>query len=203
MTHTIIGKNTTIGKSSIIGGQPQYVGKKGKGRVVIGENTTIGEFCTVNLPVENIATEIGNNCFISSHSHIAHDCIIGDDVIMASGVMLAGHVTILKGAFIGLNVCVHQFVTIGAYSIIGMGSAVHLDIPPFVKFYEGKVRELNTVGLKRAGFSNIQIQKARRYYQRKRSIPPDELNEALKEWHAFRAGRDRNYYKLASRRRVD
>lgn len=123
----------------------------------IGNGTVIREFCTLNRGNLKFGgrTIIGENCLLMAYVHVAHDCIIGNDVILANNVTLAGHVEIGNWATLGGMVAVHQFVRIGEQTMIGGGSLVRKDVPPFVKAareplsYAG----INALGLRRRGFS--------------------------------------------------
>lgn len=155
---TIIGKNNQIFSNTVIGSIPQDLKYKGeKSWVVIGDGNRIREFVTINLGTsEGGKTVIGNNNLIMAYAHIAHDCVINNDTIVANVGTLAGHVLVDDGAIIGGLSGVHQFVRIGKLAIIGGCSKVVQDVPPYsiCDGYPAKVRGLNTVGLKRAGFSN-------------------------------------------------
>jgi UDP-N-acetylglucosamine acyltransferase len=172
---TVIGDNVTIGANclvgaftelkngvtlfhgAVVGTIPQDLKFEGeKSRLIIGEDTTIREYAMLNRGTAYSGeTVIGKNCLLMAYSHVAHDCILGDNVIMANSVNLAGHVEIGDYAIIGGVVPVHQFVKIGAHSMIGGGFRVQQDVCPYalVGGYPLKVVGLNTIGLKRRGFS--------------------------------------------------
>jgi len=121
----------------------------------IGDNTVIREYATVNRGTnESGSSDVGSDCLIMAYAHVAHDCKIGDHVIMANSVNLAGHVHIGDWAIIGGVVPVHQFVRIGAHAMVGGGFRVAQDICPFalVGGYPLKIIGLNRVGLQRRGF---------------------------------------------------
>ena len=100
-------------------------------------------------------TTIGRRCFIMTYVHIAHDCVVGDDVILANAIQMAGHVTVDDRAIISGLVPIHQFVRVGTYAFVGGGSRVNQDVPPYTKAVGNPVHlyGLNSVGLQRAGFS--------------------------------------------------
>ncbi len=152
---TTIGEGTKIYPYAIIGTAPQDIGYviEDDVKVEIGKNNILREFVTVNAGTKHGGgtTRIGNDCFIMIYSHIAHDCQVGDNVIMANNATLAGHVEIGSFTVIGGMTPVHQFVKIGEGCMIGGASAISQDIPPFC-LAEGNralVKGLNAVGIKR------------------------------------------------------
>ena len=159
---TKIGKNCRILAQSAIGTPPQYLEYKGeKTKVIIGENNIIREFVTINRGTKkgDGITKIGNNNFIMAYSHIAHDCWIGNGVALANVATLAGHVTVEDYAVIGGMVAVHQYVRIGAHAMIGGFSPVRKDVIPYTIGAGDPLRVsgVNTIGLKRYGFSRKEI----------------------------------------------
>jgi UDP-N-acetylglucosamine acyltransferase len=159
---TKIGKNSKILAQSAIGTPPQYLEYKGeKTKVIIGENNIIREFVTINRGTKkgDGITRIGNNNFIMAYSHIAHDCWIGNEVTMANVATLAGHVTVEDYAIIGGMVAIHQYVRIGTYAMIGGFSPVRKDVIPYTISAGDPLRVsgINTIGLKRHGFSSKEI----------------------------------------------
>lgn len=163
MSHAVIEGWTSLGSACVvfpfasIGQKTQDLKYKGGApRVEIGDRTTIREFVTVNAATnDGDATKIGNDCLIMAYAHIAHDCVVGNGVIMANCATLAGHVIIQDQVGVGGLVGVHQFVRLGRLSYIGGFGKVVQDIPPFM-LADGNplaVRALNSVGLKRKGFS--------------------------------------------------
>ena len=151
----IIGEGTKVYPYAIIGLPPQDIGYKAEDdvKVRIGKNNVLREFVTVNAGTLHGGgtTRIGNDCFIMIYSHIAHDCQVGDSVIMANNATLAGHVEIGSYTVIGGMTPIHQFVHIGEGCMIGGASAISQDIPPFC-LAEGNravVKGLNAVGIKR------------------------------------------------------
>jgi UDP-N-acetylglucosamine acyltransferase len=153
---TIIGKNCRIHHGAVLGSPPQDLKFGGeKTFLEIGENTVIREYATLNRGTKHRGkVTVGSNCFIMIYAHIAHDCIVGNNVILANSVNLAGHVTIEDYAIIGGVVPVHQFTKIGAHSIIGGGFRVPKDVPPYILAggYPLRYMGLNIIGLKRRNF---------------------------------------------------
>lgn len=164
-----IGKNCKVFPGAVISAVPQDLKFDGEETfVIIGDNTTIRECVTLNRGTKDkFKTAVGSNCLIMAYSHLAHDCIVGNNVIIANGVQVAGHVTIQDYARIGGLSAIHQFGLVGRNVMIEGGSMVSKDVPPFVKAgrypltYEG----VNAVGLRRAGFSNEKITEIQDIYR--------------------------------------
>lgn len=155
---TTIGKNNVIHPYAVLGGAPQDLSYKGEPTALaIGDGNTFRECVTANRGTAKDVgkTVIGSNNYIMACSHIAHDCILEDNIIMANATLLGGHIKIENDAVIGGQVCIHHFATIGAISFIGGGSSVAKDVPPYmlVQGSHAKVRSVNVVGLKRKGIS--------------------------------------------------
>jgi UDP-N-acetylglucosamine acyltransferase len=152
-----IGRNCKIFNNAIIGSNPQDLKfDDEKTFVTIGDNTTVREFATINrATTHSYYTRVGNDCLIMAYVHVAHDCQIGNEVVLANAVNLAGHVIIDDFVGIGGLTPVHQFVRIGAYSFIGGGLKIAKDVPPFILAMGDPLTYggLNSVGLKRRGFS--------------------------------------------------
>ncbi len=169
--YTTIGKNNKIYPFASIGLPPQDLKYKGEKSILnIGDNNTIREYVTIHPGTadDNGLTTIGNGNLIMIQAHIAHDCIVGDNIILANGATLAGHVTIGDNSTIGGLSAVHQFVRIGHHSFVGGLSAVTKDIPPFTiaSSPRSTLDGLNLVGLRRKGFDKTTIsamQKALKY----------------------------------------
>ena len=157
----IIGRNCKIHHGAVLGTPPQDLKFGGeKTFLEIGENTVIREYATVNRGTRHRGkVTVGSNCFIMMYAHIAHDCIIGNNVILANSVNIAGHVEVEDYAIIGGVVPVHQFTRIGAHSIIGGGFRVPKDVPPYILAggYPLRYMGLNIIGLKRRNFSSDTI----------------------------------------------
>jgi UDP-N-acetylglucosamine acyltransferase len=161
MDGTRIGKNSRIFPGAVLGAEPQDLKFAGeKSLVVIGDNTTIREFVTINRgTVDRGKTNVGSNCLIMAYSHVAHDCNIGNNVIMSNSVQVAGHVTVGDWAVIGGVSALHQFVQVGQHCFVAGGSLVSKDVPPYIKAVRNPLSYggVNSVGLKRRGFSLNQI----------------------------------------------
>ena len=162
-SHAIIKEFTTIGarnrifEHAVIGGEPQDVKfKNERSYLEIGDDNLIREFCTFHRASgEDEATRIGSRNFFMVGVHVAHNCVIGDDNIFANDVALAGHITIEDHVFISNNVGAHQFVRMGRYAMVGGKSKIVQDVLPFF-ITDGNpalIRGVNSVGLRRAGFS--------------------------------------------------
>ena len=168
--HTDIGESCRIFQFSSIGAIPQDLKFKGEeNRVVIGNNNTIREFVTINRATSSDigVTVLGNNNLIMAYCHIAHNCKLGNNIIMVNVANLAGHIHVDDYAIIGGLTGVHQFTRIGAHCIIGGTSAVDKDIPPFVTASGNRARlyGLNVIGLKRRGFKEETIRALKEAYR--------------------------------------
>lgn len=167
--YTTIGDGNTIFHGAALGTPPQDLKYRGaRSFTRFGDNNVIREFVTVNAATnEGDSTIVGNGCLLMAYSHVAHDCVIGDSVILANAVNLAGHVSVHDYAILGGIVPVHQFVRIGAHSFTGGGSRVAKDVLPFVKVAGSplKVSGLNTIGLKRRGFDDAQLDRIKAAYR--------------------------------------
>jgi UDP-N-acetylglucosamine acyltransferase len=164
-----LAEDVLIGDGSVLGGDPQDLKYNGEETwVEVGQGTIIREFSTINRGTAATSkTTVGARCFIMTYVHLAHDCHVGDDVVIANATQCAGHVTIHDRAILsGLN-GVHQFVTIGTYSFVGGGSRVNQDIPPYVKAVGNPMElyGLNSLGLQRAGFSGETVAALKRAYR--------------------------------------
>jgi UDP-N-acetylglucosamine acyltransferase len=167
--NVILASAVRIGSGSILGGDPQDLKYKGEPTTVeVGEGTTIREYSTINRgTAQSFKTTVGKQCFIMSYVHLAHDCHIGDGVILGNNVQLAGHVTIDDKAIVSGQSAVHQFVQIGRFSFTGGCSRISKDVPPYVKANGNPIRlyGLNKVGLQRNGFSEDVQRELKRAYR--------------------------------------
>jgi UDP-N-acetylglucosamine acyltransferase len=154
---TKVGARNRIFEHAVIGGEPQDVKFKGeRSYLEIGDDNLIREFCTFHRASgEDEATRIGSRNFFMVGVHVAHNCLIGDDNIFANDVALAGHITIEDHVFLSNNVGAHQFVRMGRHAMVGGKSKIVQDVLPFF-ITDGnppRVRGINSIGLRRAGFS--------------------------------------------------
>ena len=193
--HVIISSNTKIGldcqifHSASIGAVPQDLKYDNEQTLAeIGDRTVIREFVTINKGTSvSGKTTVGSDCLLMAYVHIAHDCIIRDHVIMSNLTTLGGHVTIDDWAILSGGVLVHQFCKIGAHSFVGAGGFVSQDVPPFI-LAAGSPLEysgINSVGLKRRGFSNKERQEMKKIYKiffRSKSNRKENLEKIKKEF---------------------
>lgn len=167
--NTRLGRGVRVGDGSVLGGDPQDLKYQGEDTwLEIGDEVVVREYSTVNRGTARSGlTRIGARSYLMSYVHVAHDCRVGERVILSNGVQLAGHVTVEDGANLSGLVAVHQFVTIGGLTFIGGCSRVSQDIPPFVMAVGNPVElfGLNTVGLQRAGFSPDTLAVLKRLYR--------------------------------------
>ena len=161
--HVFIERNTTIGRDcrihagAVLGSDPQDLKFGGEEtQLIVGDRTTIREYATLNRgTAAHGKTEIGSDCLLMSYSHVAHDCILADRVIVSNAVQMGGHVTIGEHAIVGGLTAIHQFVRIGPHAFVGGAARVQKDVPPYVKAAGSPLAlyGLNSVGLQRRGFS--------------------------------------------------
>ena len=164
-----LGARVTVGSGSILGGDPQDLKYQGEETwVEIGDETIIREYCTINRgTTQSFKTTVGRRCLVMTYVHLAHDCHVGDGVILSNGVGLAGHVYIGDRAVVGGMTGVHQFVAIGPFAFIGGMAKVTKDIPPYVRADGSPARlfGLNAIGLRRAGFARETRAELRKAYR--------------------------------------
>jgi UDP-N-acetylglucosamine acyltransferase len=153
----VIGTNNFIGHGAVIGTVPQDLSfqPERKSGVEIGNNNVIREYCSIHRgTAEGTVTRLGNNNFLMVGAHLGHNCVVGDNVVIANNCLLGGYVTVGDGAFLGGGCVFHQFIRIGRLAITQGASAFSKDIPPFVTAAErNTVFGLNVIGLRRAGFN--------------------------------------------------
>jgi UDP-N-acetylglucosamine acyltransferase len=186
--HTTIGKNNQIFQFSSLGEVPQDKKYKNEPtQLEIGDNNTIREFCTFNRGTaqDKGITKIGDNNWIMAYVHIAHDCHVRNNTIMANNSSLAGHVDVYDHAILGGFTLVHQFCKVGEHVITAVGSVVFKDIPPYVTAagYDAQPHGINAEGLKRRGFSADSITNIKRAYKTlyRQSLTLEEAKLALSE----------------------
>ncbi|MBR0458075.1 MAG: acyl-ACP--UDP-N-acetylglucosamine O-acyltransferase [Victivallales bacterium] len=154
--NTVIGENTQIHAGAIIGDAPQDLHYHGEpSNVQIGKDCIIREYVTIHRGTEEGSTTVvGDRVLLMAFSHLGHNCIIEDDVVIANATLLAGRVTVGAHAFISAGCMVHQFCRIGRLAMIGGGNAITQDVPPFCMLQFREVHGPNVVGLKRSGMAD-------------------------------------------------
>jgi len=168
--NTTIGEGTVVFPGAVLGGGPQDHGNEflPDARLVIGKRNVIRENVTMHAgtPKEELTTRVGSNGMFMINSHVAHDCVVGDNVIMTNNAVIGGHVRLGDGVIMGGNSAVHQFVRIGRKAMIGGLTGVTRDVIPFamVTGDRGKLRGLNVIGLKRSGFDEATVKSVTRAY---------------------------------------
>lgn len=164
-----IGKNCTIFPGAVISAIPQDLKFEGEDSLaIVGDNTTIRECVTINRGTNASGkTVIGKNCLIMATAHIAHDCEVGNNVVIVNGVLLGGHVKVGDYAILGGLSAVHQFINIGEHAMISGGSLLRKDVPPFTKAAKEPLSYvgINSVGLRRRGFSTEKIREIQDIYR--------------------------------------
>ncbi|MBI4864202.1 MAG: acyl-ACP--UDP-N-acetylglucosamine O-acyltransferase [Candidatus Riflebacteria bacterium] len=165
-----IGASNRIGPYAAIGLPPQHIHDDGSGSSVeIGDKNVIREFVTIHLATKlgGSLTKLGNDNYLMAYAHIAHDCKIGNNVIVANACNLGGHVTVKDRAVLGGMAGFHQFVTVGEFTMVGGASAVRNDVPPYcmVEGNTARLRGLNLIGLKRNGFTADTVRCLKRAYR--------------------------------------
>ena len=185
---TVIGRDNRIFQFASVGEVPQdkkYGGERT--RLTLGDRNVVRESATLHRGTVQGGgeTRIGNDNLFMAYTHVAHDCIIGDQVIMANAASLGGHVVIEDWAILGGFTVVHQFCRIGAHSFSAMGSVIGKDVPPYITIdgHPAVPRGINSEGLKRRHFSSAQINAIRRAYRLLylSNLKLDEANRALAE----------------------
>jgi UDP-N-acetylglucosamine acyltransferase len=164
-----LGARVQIGIGAVLGGDPQDLKYRGEETWVdIGDETSVREYSTINRgTAHSLTTRVGKGCFLMSYVHLAHDCHLGDQIIISNGTQLAGHVTIEDKVTISGLCAVHQFARIGRHAFIGGMSRVPQDVPPFVRAVGNplKLFGLNSVGLRRSGFDEATLRELKRAYR--------------------------------------
>jgi UDP-N-acetylglucosamine acyltransferase len=187
---TIIGARNRIFEGAVLGGLPQHVHIPDQpGGVVIGSGNVIRENVTVHRALDELhATIIGDNCLLMVNSHVAHDCRLGNQVILTNNAMLAGHVAVADRAYISGAVGVHQFCRIGVLAMVGGQAHINQDVPPYVTVdgLSSFVVGLNSVGLRRSGFDAAKVQQIKDAYRiiYRSGLPWKEILEVLRTEYA-------------------
>lgn len=167
---TVVGRNTRIFPMAVIGGDPQSIHHAGEEtKLFVGDNCTIREGVTMNTGTTEGGGEtvVGNNNLFLANSHVAHDCRLGDHIILSNNVMLAGHVKVEDRVILGGGSAVHQFTRIGRHAFIGGLSAVSYDVIPYgmLNGNPGLLGGLNVVGMTRSGIERATIHRVRKAFQ--------------------------------------
>jgi len=162
-SHVLLERDTTVGadchlhQGAVLGTDPQDLKFRGEESVlIVGDRTTVREYATLNRGTADLErTVVGDDCLLMAYSHIAHDCQIGNNVVIANAVNMGGHVFIEDWAIVGGLTAIHQFVRVGAHAFVGGASRTSQDVPPYTRVAGSpmKLYGLNSVGLDRRGFS--------------------------------------------------
>jgi UDP-N-acetylglucosamine acyltransferase len=178
--HVVLGDRVVVHPFAVVGGDPQDLkfDPATRSGVRIGIGTVIREHVTIHRATKADSwTEVGAGCYLMVSSHVAHDCRLADKVIMANAVLLAGHVQVGEGAFLGGGALVHQFTRIGEGTMIGGASRVSRDVPPFTMTTErDEVVGLNVVGLRRRGLPRQTLDELKRAF-RTVNVPVGNMRE--------------------------
>lgn len=184
---TKIGARNRIFEHAVVGGEPQDVKFRGeRSYLEIGDDNIIREFCTLHRASgEDETTRIGSRNFLMIGTHVAHNCVIGDDNIFANEVALAGHIVVEDHVFISNNVGAHQFVRFGRHAMVGGKSKIVQDVLPFFTTDGNppRVRGLNSIGLRRSGFSDSARRALKDAYRTllRSGIPTEEALRQLEQ----------------------
>lgn len=146
---TYLSSHVSIGEPAEHTTHKYELGPPRPGRIVIGSHVVIKDFVTINLPLADL-TQVSNDCYISSHSYLGHDCFLEEGAIVVAST-LGGWTRVMKCANIGLRAVTHQFTTVGAYAMVAAGAPVVKDIPPLAKYIPGKPLGVNTFLIKKLG----------------------------------------------------
>ncbi len=191
---TTVGRDCRIANGAVLGTDPQDLKYEGETSYLeVGDRTVIREFATLNRGTAAAGkTVVGSDCLLMAYCHVAHDCEIGNHVIISNATNMAGHVAIEDWAIISGLVAIHQFVRIGAHAFVGGGSRIPQDVPPYCKVAGNpspKLYGLNSVGLERRGFSTEARRRLKRAYRilfqtgltRSRAIAQVEADPTLQD----------------------
>jgi UDP-N-acetylglucosamine acyltransferase len=166
---TIVGARNRVFEGSVLGGLPQHVRIPDRpGGLIIGSGNVIRENVTIHRALEEPhATVLGDNCLLMVNTHVAHDCRVGNHVIVTNNAMLAGHVTVAERAYISGAVGVHQFCRVGTLAMVGGQAHINQDVPPYVTVdgLSSLIVGLNTVGLRRSGLDPARVQQIKDAYR--------------------------------------
>ena len=195
---TRVGRNNAIDAHAILGGKPQHTAfDDSPTKLLIGDDNVIREGATIHRAFEpGAATVIGSGCFLMCYAHVGHDCKVGDRVTLTNNVVLGGHVEVGDAVVMGGAAGAHQFIRIGAYSMVAGYVPLRKDVLPFTLVGGDPVRHyrLNTIGLRRNGFERERIRALETAFRALRDgdttmsgVPDSEDIRALREWLAARS----------------
>jgi UDP-N-acetylglucosamine acyltransferase len=166
--YAILKENVLVDSFAVVGGdnQDRKFDPKTISGVIIGANTQIREGVTIHRAGhEGEYTRVGANCLLMGNSHVAHDCNVGDNVIIANAVLLAGHITAQSNCILGGSAVFHQFIRIGELCMVSGNAGMSYDVPPFVMALErNQIKGLNIIGLRRAGYTSSDVQDLKKLY---------------------------------------
>lgn len=167
--HVILGDRVVVHPFAVVGGDPQYLAfdSASETGVRVGAGTVIREHVTINRSIHaGKVTLVGDNCFLMSASHVAHDCELGNSVVLANAALLAGHVVVGDNSFLGGGAAVHQFCRIGESVMVAGHASITRDVPHFTMVAErDEIIGFNVVGLRRRGFSRAAIAELKAAFQ--------------------------------------
>jgi UDP-N-acetylglucosamine acyltransferase len=192
-----IGKKCRIFPSAVISGIPQDLKFKGEETTAeIGDNTTVRECATVNRGTAAVGrTIVGSNCLLMAYSHVGHDCLIGNNVIIGNSTALAGEVDVDDYAILSAGTMAHQFTHIGAHVMCGGGAKIRIDVPPFIKADRDPLSfmGLNSVGLARRGFEKSRIDEIHEIYRTiyQKGMNITQATDCIEK--EFKSSADRDY----------
>ncbi len=191
--HTRMGDSNTVSAHAVLGGEPQHAGYDGSDTsVVIGDNNVFREFVTVNRAyLPGAETRIGSNCLFMANTHVGHDTIVGNNVVLTNAALLAGHVEVGDNVVMGAAAGAHQFLRIGSFSMVGGYAPLRKDVLPYCLIGGTPVRHyrLNTVGLRRNGIKGDRYRALEQAFKALRDgnrslddVPDTEEVLSLREW---------------------
>jgi UDP-N-acetylglucosamine acyltransferase len=178
---SIIGDRNKIGPLASLGQPPQHARfPESCGPLYIGNDNILREYVIVHGPAEH-TTRIGNSNYLMAYSNVPHDAILEDHITLSPKCQLGGYCHIMHHANLGMTATVHQFSVIGPGTMIGMGSVVTKDVPPYVTFYRGKAQKLNRIGMQRMERSSEEIEAIVKWYRETNGRPLQERLESVRE----------------------
>lgn len=205
---TILGEDNYLHSGVVIGGAPQHTGAAGPfGQVVIGDKNVFRENVTIHRAMkESSATIIGNENYMMVNAHVAHDCVVGNNVVLVNNVMLGGHVQIGSRANLGGGAAVHQFCRVGSMVMIGGQAHVIQDVPPFVTVdgLTSRIVGLNQIGLRRNGRSTEEVKILKEVYRLvfRSGLTWKELLDRMQKEHSVGPGAEVTQFLLGTKRGI-